>query len=174
MVIPPRIAAVGVLLAVAACSPTLDWRQVRSDESGVVAMFPCKPQRYARQVPLASMTVDLRLASCTAKETTYAIAYASVAQPGQVSAAVEELRRAAAANIGAPAVTGTAWSVRGMTPNPLAEKLLMDGHDAKGQAVREQAVFFVKGLRVYQATMVGPVLDAEAADTFFSGLKLTS
>jgi hypothetical protein len=32
----------------------------------------------------------------------------------------------------------------------------------------------VKGLRVYQATIVGPVLDKEAVETFFSGLKLTS
>jgi hypothetical protein len=61
-----------------------------------------------------------------------------------------------------------------MTPHPLAARLSLEGRGTDGAAVHEQAVFFARGLRVYQATVVGPVLDAEAADTFFSGLKLAS
>ncbi len=32
----------------------------------------------------------------------------------------------------------------------------------------------MRGLRIYQATIVGPVIENEAAETFFSGLKFTS
>jgi hypothetical protein len=58
-----------------------------------------------------------------------------------------------------------------MTPNSRAEKLLLEGRGADGQPVREQVVFFVKGLRVYQATIVGERIDPEAAETFFGGIK---
>jgi hypothetical protein len=172
--IPFRTTVGGLLLAVAACSPALDWREVRPEDSGMVAMFPCKPQRLARSLALAGDTVEMRLASCTAQDTTYAIGYATLSDPGRVTPAIEQLRRAAAANIGAKPVGGSAWSVAGMTPNPLAEKLMLEGHDAAGKTVREQTVFFVKGLRVYQATIVGTAPDAEAAETFFGGLKLVS
>lgn len=162
-----------VTLGLAACAPALDWREVRPVESEAVALFPCKPERALREVTLAGARVRMHLASCSAEAATYALGHALVADPSKVNAALAELRAASAANIGAQAATGTAWSVSGMTPNPLAEKLVMEGRDAQGETVREEAAFFVKGLRVYQATVVGPRLDREAVDTFFSGLKLT-
>jgi hypothetical protein len=168
----PLRRTVGALLPLlAACTPALDWREVRPADSDALALFPCKPGRYARTVPLAGAPVEMHLASCKAQDTTYAIAYATVAAPAQVTPALDQLRRAAAANIGATP-TASDWTVGGMTPNPLAQKLAMQGHDAQGKPVQEQAVFFVRGLRVYQATMIGPMLDPAAAETFFSGLKL--
>jgi len=165
--------AAGLAAALLGCSPALDWREVRPEESGALAMFPCKPQRFTRRVPLAGAQVEMRLASCTVQDATYAIGYATLGDPRQVTPALGELSRAAAGNIGA-SPTPTAWSIAGMTPNPLAQRLVMSGHDAEGKPVQEQAVFFVRGLRVYQATVVGPALDAAAAETFFSGLKLLS
>ena len=44
-------------LALTACSPALDWRQVRPDDAGVEAMFPCKPLSHARTVPLAGQPI---------------------------------------------------------------------------------------------------------------------
>jgi hypothetical protein len=118
-----------LLLALVACSPALDWREVRPADSDAVALFPCKPGRYARNVPLAGAKVEMRLASCTAQDMTYAIAYVTLVEPGQVTPALDQLRHAAAANIGAtPAASD--WTIRGMTPNPLAQRLVMQGHDA--------------------------------------------
>ena len=157
-----------------ACSPALDWRESRPPDSDVVALFPCRPQPFARQLALAGETVQMHLISCSAGKATYAIAYAPLADPAKVTAALTQLRDAAAANIGAAPAVASPWSLPGMTPHPLAQKLLVEGRGADGKAVREQAVFFVKGLRVYQATIVGTVIDAEAAETFFNGLKLAS
>jgi hypothetical protein len=173
MVVDKRWRGALVVLALAACAPALDWREVRPAESEAVAMFPCKPQRASRDVTLAGAKVRMHLAACSAETVTYALGHVLLADPSKVNAALAELRAASAANIGARAASGVAWSVPGMTPNPLAEKLVMEGRDAAGETVREEAAFFVKGLRVYQATVVGPQLDREAVDTFFSGLKLT-
>jgi hypothetical protein len=170
---PIRTTAGALAAALAACTPALDWREVRPADSDALVMFPCKPQRFARRLPLAGAHVEMRLASCTAQQATFAIGYATLADPRQVGPALDELRRAAAANIGATPVA-LPWSIAGMTPHPLAQKLVMRGRDAAGTPVDEQAVFFTRGLRVYQATVVGPSVDAAAAETFFGGLELLS
>jgi hypothetical protein len=170
---PLRWISGGVLLVLAACTPALDWREVRPVDSDAQALFPCKPGRHARTVQLAGAAVEMHLAACKAQDATYAVAYATLPEPAQVTPALDQLRRAAAANIGGtPAASD--WTIAGMTPNPLTQKLVMQGRDPEGKAVQEQAVFFVRGLRVYQATIVGPVLDPAAVDTFFGGLRLVS
>jgi len=161
-----------VALALAGCSPALDWREVRPQGSGAVALFPCKPQHMQRTVDLAGVPVGIDLSACTTGEVTYALMHADIGDPQRVGAALQELRASAAANLGGvPRVVG-AMTVRGMTPNPLAERLEVDGRDARGHAVREVTGFFVKGVRVYQATVVGARPDAQAVDTFFAALGL--
>src|SRR5690349_17825595 len=147
-----RLAVAGLLPLLIGCSPTLDWREVRPADSDAVALFPCKPDRAARRVTLAGGSVEMRIASCAVQDTLYAIGYATVAEPAHVTPALEQLRGAAAANIGGTPVVSD-WNLTGMTPNPLAQKLVMRGRDAKGRDVQEQAVFFARGMRVYQATI---------------------
>jgi len=166
----------GVLLALglAACSPALNWREVRPEGSDAVALFPCKPDRFARAVPLAGSRVEMQLASCAVEGVTYGLSHASVAQPAQVKWALEEMQAAAAKNIGAGPATPAPLSISGMTPHPLAQRWALQGHGPDGKPVHEQVAVFTRGLRVYQATIVGPNIDAEAAETFFSGIKLSS
>jgi hypothetical protein len=159
---------------VAACSPSLNWREVRLPESELVAMFPCKPEQMVRSVTLGGAKAAMRLASCTAEEMTFGIGYATLAQPAQVDSALAQLRAAASDNIGASATAGAAaWRVTGMTPHPLAQRWEVAGHGADGSAVRERVGLFTRGLAVYQATVVGASLQTEAVDTFFGGLKLS-
>ncbi|HEV7915613.1 MAG TPA: hypothetical protein VGP22_17745, partial [Albitalea sp.] len=69
----------------AACSPALDWRESRPADSDAVAMFPCKPERFARQLALAGAPVQMHLVSCTAANVTYAVAYARLADPARLT-----------------------------------------------------------------------------------------
>ena len=41
------------LLALAACTPTLDWRAVRLPDTELVADMPCRPGRFQRDVVVA-------------------------------------------------------------------------------------------------------------------------
>ena len=161
-----------VALAMMACSPALDWREVRSPDSGAVAWFPCKPDRFARKVTLAGTTVSMVLVSCSAGGVTYALSQADLPDPTRVAAALAELRAAAAGNIGGDASLIGTLSVPGTTPHPAAQRWRIEGRRADGTPLHEQAGFFARGSRVYQATMVGASIDPDAADTFFTGLKL--
>jgi hypothetical protein len=159
-------------LAAAACSPDLNWRETRVAESDLVALFPCKPKRLMRELSLAETRVRMVLATCSAAGATFALAHADMADAGKVHAALTELRRSAAVNIGGTPQRMAALTVPGMTPNPLAERVAIVGRGPDGEPVQEQAGFFSRGTRVYQATVFAPKLDGAAADTFFSGLKL--
>ena len=161
-----------VLLAVGACSPALDWREFDPEGSGLTVTFPCRPDHHARTVRVAGAAVKMDMLVCTASDITFAVSYLDVADPAGVSAALSDLRAAAKANVGGGDGTAGTASVPGMTPNPQAARLRLAGRRPDGAPLQEQAVFFAKGLRVYQATVVGRILPDEPVDTFFSGLKL--
>jgi hypothetical protein len=167
-----RSAAMGLLFTLAACSPALDWREVRPDGSGLVGLMPCRPSVYERSVRLAGPPVPLSLNACSAGGLTFALAVADVGDPSRVSAALAELRATALANVGAGQPETLALAVPGATPNPASARLRLTGRLPDGKTVEEQVAVFSQGTRVFQATVIGPTLPAEVADTFFDGLRL--
>lgn len=165
-------AALGLCLLAAACSPAIEWRELRPENSSLVARFPCKPDRHWRDVRLSGRTVRMDMLVCAEDGATFAVAFADVADPAAVSAALDELRGAALGNVAATSVRETALLVPGMTPNPRAARLRFEGHRPDGTTVQEQAAFFVFGPRVYQATALASRLREGDAETFFGGLRV--
>lgn len=135
-------------------------------------MFPCKPERFARTLILAGIPVQMRMETCSAAGVTYAVTYAQVAEPAQLVPAFEQLRAAALDNVAGHAEHLAPFVVAGMTPNAAAGRWTMQGHGADGKPLTAWVGLFSKGLTVYQATVVGPQVDTEAADTFFTALSL--
>ena len=162
------------VLGVLACSPALDWRDVRPEGSELTAVFPCRPDRHVRRVELARSATAMHLHVCEADGLTFALAFADIETPEMVGKALGQLRETAARNIGAPAPQVQAWQLSGMTPQPQAGRLAATGRLPDGAPVRLQAVFFAKGLRVYQATVMGAALRDEAVEPFLAGLRLPS
>jgi len=159
--------------AAAACTPTLDWREVRIDGTGLLALFPCKPRGHARNLTLAGVAVEMTVTACSTGGATYAVGFADVGQPALVGRALDELAAAAARNIDAKAApTSAPLQVEGMTPNPQAGRWVFGGRRGDDQRVEEQVAVFPHGTRVFQATMVGAKLDSEAIDMFFGALRL--
>lgn len=163
-------ALAGALLL--ACAPALDWREVRPADAGITLLFPCKPDSQARQVQLGPDAVRLELHACTAAGVTWALAFADVVDPARVGPALEELRSAAARNLGASEPQVLSLKVAGATPNPASQRVQFRGRMPDGRVVTEQAAVFAKGTRVFQAIALGDKLDAEAADSFFGSLRL--
>jgi hypothetical protein len=160
------------LVLYAACAPTLNWREIRPEGSGAIALFPCKPSSHVRTVRLGPTSAPMALYACTAGGVTYALAHAELGDPHMVEPALTELRASTAANLGAVAQADGALQVPGMTPNAKAGRVRMEGKLPSGEAAQAAAGFFVKGTRVFQVTVVGPKLDAQALETYLGGLKL--
>jgi hypothetical protein len=156
-----------------ACAPTLNWREIRPEGSGAIALFPCKPSTHVRTVRLGATTMPMALYACTAGGVTYALAHAELGDPHLVGPALTELRASTAANLGAVAHADGSLQVPGMTPNAHAGRIRMEGKLPSGEAAQAAAGFFVKGTRVFQVTVVGSKLDGQALETYLGGLKLS-
>jgi len=167
----PVLASLAVPWLLAACSPAMDWRDVRPEGSGAQLMLPCKPASHARKVRLAGAETELTLYACTAGGATWAIAFADLGDPARVGPALQELRDAALANLGASAPQILALKVEGATPNPASTRMSLLGKLPDGQAVQEEVAVFTRGTRVYQATCVGARLPADGVETFFASLR---
>jgi hypothetical protein len=58
-----------------------------------------------------------------------------------------------------------------MTASDQAARLFISGHLPDGAAVQEYAAFFTRGLRVYEAAVIGAKPEPTAVETFFEGLR---
>ena len=54
------------LLALTACSPSLNWREVRASQGELKAMLPCKPDQGNRKQTLAGLELDVHMTGCKA------------------------------------------------------------------------------------------------------------
>jgi hypothetical protein len=167
-----RFSCAAVALLLAACTPALDWREVRPADSGASLLMPCKPTSITRSVTLAGRLVRLALHACSASGQTWALAVADVGDPARVGPALTELRDSAAANLSAAAPDLLPLNVTGATPNDRSGRARLAGRLADDRAVEEELAVFSKGTRVYQATALGPSVPADAAETFFSSLRV--
>ncbi|MBN8510422.1 MAG: hypothetical protein J0L57_17660 [Burkholderiales bacterium] len=145
---------------------------MQPEGSGIVMMFPCRSASHARRVTLARSVVRLELHACSTAGATWALAFADLEDPALIGPAMDELRAAAAANLGASSIREEALQVPGATPNPASRRVDLRGRAPDGRKLEEHVAVFSKGLRIYQATVLGEHLEPEAAGTFFAGLRL--
>ncbi len=164
------IAALAATCSVA-CSPALDWREFVPEGTDIRVAFPCRPDRQARAVVVAGSRTQMQMLACSAGEATFALAFLDVTEPARVGATLAELRATAASNLQSASPKSGPLQIRGMTPNEHAARLTVHGTLPDGAAVRAEAAFFARGLRVYQATVVGAAPSPALADVFIGGLQ---
>jgi hypothetical protein len=160
-----------VCAVLSACAPTLNWREFVPEGSELSVTFPCKPDRYSRSVKLAGAAVTMELLSCAAGGNTYAVSWVQLADPTQISAVLTDLRSKTVRNLQGEELRSAPANIKGMTANTAAVQLVARGKRSDGAPVHSHAAFFTRGLRVYQATVMGPEPEPEAVDVFWGGLK---
>ncbi|MDE2369688.1 MAG: hypothetical protein KGN16_12020 [Burkholderiales bacterium] len=172
---PPRHAArllsALAMVSLAACTPTLDWREMRPEGTTAQLLFPCRPKSQQRQVELAGRPTAMVLYACDAGDRTWALIKADVGDPTRVGAALQALRGAAAANVGvAPPPLGP-LAIPGATPSDAGGSARIDGRRADGHPVQMRLALFARGTQVFQATVIGEHLAGEAEDGYFASIR---
>lgn len=169
----PWLALAAPLLA--ACSPTFNWREVPIAEDGLVAMLPCKAERANRALPLGAESVKVDMAGCETGGATFAIAHASASGPAQAEAWLIAWRRATRSQVGDAKVEEAQATLQRATAAPAPVRLEAQPTRQGGAPV--QVLWFAQSRKdgttaLYQATVLGKPSSAEAAKTFFEGLRL--
>ena len=172
-----RVFALALLAC--ACTPAFNWREVPLGDD-LVALLPCKPDRAQRSLPLGDGTVvELEMAGCEAGGATFAVARLPGGDPAQAATRLAAWRQAVKAPWTGAEFTEAPWRLprAAAAPAPLALDAARSA-TAGGQGVGEAHWrWFAQAdahgaLTLYQATVLGRPSAADAAATFFEGLRL--
>jgi hypothetical protein len=162
-----------LVLTLAACSPALNWREVRADTSSLRFLLPCKPDKAQKRVPLGPSEVQLNMLGCEAGGATFAVAWAELAPGADVAAVLSQWQQLSLQNMRAAAPESSQpIKVVGAASKPEPRLTLATGQTADGKPVQGRAAYFSSGSQIFQAVMYAPKIAPEAADTFFSSLRL--
>lgn len=175
----PRLAwLAAALLALAACSPTFNWREVRPDNTGLSLLLPCKPDKAEKTVPLGGRPVALRMLGCDAGDATFAVAVADIGDASKAEAVLAQWQALTLANmkagpvgLGAGATQLSSFRPTGMATGAPALLVKAQGLRTDGRPVTGQAAYFARGSQLFQVVLYADVMGAEVAETFFSSLK---
>ncbi len=157
--------------AFAACSPTLNWREVNVESTGLKAMLPCKPDKGARTVPMAGREVTMQVLGCDADGATFAVLYADLGEPGRLGEVLAQWKTATLANMRGSGARESAFRPAGALGLPQSLQVVAAGQRADASKVQSQAAYFARGNRVFQAVIYADRLKPELAEPFFSGLR---
>ncbi|MGV8806000.1 MAG: hypothetical protein ACWA6Y_13695 [Polaromonas sp.] len=174
--LPTLSTAALVTLALAACSPAFNWREVRPDNTRLSFLLPCKPDKAQKVVPLGGPSTPLAMLGCDAGGATFAVAVADLGQAQGAASAAPVLARwqqLTLDNMQADPATlaHLALKIPGAAGEPPVVRVQAQGRRADGSVVSGQAAYFAHGTQVFQAVMYAAKPNLEAADTFFSSLK---
>ncbi len=158
-------------LALVACSPSLNWREVRNTEARYTVLLPAKPASHARQVTLGDLKVEMHMTAAEADDMNFAVASAIIEDADQRRSALSMMQQAMVKNIGGSAVQTKSLKLGDGTE---ATEIEAGGALASGRRMILFARFAMKEQRVYQAVAVGPQdrLSAEIAETFLASFTL--
>lgn len=155
----------------AACSPPLNWREVRVAPSALKAMLPCKPDKAVRQVPMAGRAVDLQALGCEAGGATYAVLFAELGDASRAGEALAQWQAATLANMRGASAQESAFYPPGAVRLPQSLQVRATGQRPDGSKVQSQAAYFAQGRHVFQAVIYADRIKAETAEPFFAGLS---
>jgi hypothetical protein len=165
-----RFPTLAAAIALAACSPTFNWRDIRVEATGLKAQLPCKPDHGARVVPMAGRQVQLQVLGCDAGGATFAILTGDVVDPLRSAEVLDQWRRATLANMHGEAAQTRPYLPTGAMALAPSLRVTAAGQRADGSPVQSQAAYFARGSRVFQAVIYAERVTPEEAETFFSSL----
>lgn len=167
-----RFLLLSLSLLLGACSPALNWREVRPAGGELKAMLPCKPDQGSRRQSLAGREIELHMLGCEAGGALYALSVADLADGGQALAVQVQWQASLLGNMQASTSASGSWALKGASAALEPVRLNAQGLRSDGRPVQAQAVWFARGTRVYHAAVYAERISAEMSEPFFGGLEL--
>jgi hypothetical protein len=177
-----KLVSPALILLLCACTPALNWRDVRLEDangSALKAALPCKPDHATRKQQLGDIQVDLSMMGCVANEATFTLSRIPLSNPLDAPKVLAAWQAAGAANVKAKPATTTAAAVSGAGAWPPAARVTLEGNISQGTTqgtIQAHMLWFAKqtatGVTLYQAALYGKQPSNEAVTTFFESLQL--
>jgi hypothetical protein len=182
-----------LLLGLSACSPTLDWRTVRSDDLLYEALYPGKPSRAEKAMMFDGQKLTMTIEASKVENSLYAVGVINIpkdiSQKFDTNALIKYLQTGMLSNLknsSVPIEKTVTIKTAGQSSIDLSAKEFLiqgDGPDAKKRLLRFRMVQrqFPDGqIQIYQQSLLqalsGDVpfeklIQTDAHEMFFSGFK---
>ena len=183
----------GALLTLSACSPTLDWRTVRSDDLLYEALYPGKPSRAEKSIMFDGQKLTMTIEASKVENSLYAVGVINIpkdiGQKVDTNGLLKYLETGMLSNLKnspAPVEKTAIIKTSGLDSiNLTAKEFLIqgDGPDAKKRSLRFRVVQrqFPDGqIQIYQQSLlqtidgdvsIDKLIQTDAHEMFFSGFK---
>ena len=168
-----------LMVALAACSPAYNWRQVRHELPTGQMLMPCKPEEAQRRVPLLGQDrppVELWMLSCDVKGQTFA--WSAVHLPPESDFLSVEMawRKAAWVALAIPLPEADqvpeGWQqVDSRSPSLHHSQWQGPGNNHRGEPLQAHLRWFQSGEWIHLAALYGKEVDAETLYTFFDSFS---
>lgn len=161
------------LIALTACNPAFNWRDVRLENSRLSLMLPCKPDKAQKTVPLGGQPTALTMTGCDAGGATFAVAVADLGDVAKTAPVLAQWQALSLSNMKAsPQATQlVALKLPGAASQAPPVLVRAQGQRADGSAVTGQVAYFAQGSQVFQVVLYGTKIPTDVSETFFSSLK---
>ena len=183
----------GALLTLSACSPTLDWRTVRSDDLLYEVLYPGKPSRAEKSIMFDGQKLTMTIEASKVENSLYAVGVINIpkdiSQKIDINGLLKYLQTGMLSNLKnspAPVEKTAIIKTSGLDSiNLTAKEFLIqgDGPDAKKRSLRFRVVQrqFPDGqIQIYQQSLlqtidgdvsIDKLIQTDAHEMFFSGFK---
>lgn len=165
------------LATLTACSPTYDWREVRSEAGRYSVLFPKKPGLETRTLPLLGTEIELTWQSTQIEDTLFAVGYAPyptalAATAGSRAQTLALFEQAWLRNFNASVQQAGTVSLgsRYFGAPPEFAKALRASGQVQGKPVELRLHLFGFEQRLLVLMVFGKELPVEATDTFLTSL----
>lgn len=154
----------GILVA---CTPQYNWRQIRGEAPGYIALLPAKPAAFTRHISLGEHQLAMAMTAAETDNTTFAIGTLSLPPPWQADTVIPLMAQSLADNIAGKAKP--AELPKPATHDYASTDMVIIGM-RHGQPTQLLVRFVVVGQEIFQvlALRTGKDVDAEQAETFFT------
>lgn len=161
------------LIALGACTPAQNWREVRFDDARWIGWLPCKPDRAQRTVDLGGHPAQLRLMGCQADGMDFTLAQLHLPATLSATQAQQAWKTASLSSFQATGdVPSQDLALVGASPVMRPQRVVAQG----GQGQSAHWVWFAYDGQLYQAAVyarASRTSQAERAmDNLLSGLRL--
>ncbi|WP_410832557.1 hypothetical protein [Paraburkholderia sp. SIMBA_030] len=170
------VCALALAGALAACSPTFDWRTIMNNDSGYTVDLPAKPGNDQRSVQIGGTPMQMAMQTAEAGDAVFAVGTVMLPNDDQETqrAALEFLRTGLARNVGAAPDAHTVQIPLAAGGKVLGLEMKLSGEAGSQHEARTvYARLVARGRHVYQAAIIASrPLPQEQVDQFFSSFQL--
>ena len=172
----PKFSAFAIIaLALLACTPKFDWRDVRSDDSPYTILMPAKPATMTRELDLGQSKIVMHMTTVQVDGVSFAVGAAKLPDATAALAALTIIKANLLAKLDGPVTQQKTTS-----GNSAGKATLTDEFDAtsskadhSGSATRMVGKIVARENWVFQVLVVGPdkAINRDSVDTFLTSFK---